>query len=811
MATKLPVSAWLRGCIALAASLFLITLHPSAQAQSIGRTNPNTGLFPDSSLVDFRFLLDKPAGKFGFLRVDKQGKFSWPNGSRAKFWGINISNHSVFTGKDEIDKVVDVLARAGTNMVRFEALDSTGGLLDNEGSDTTRIIDARKLQILDYWVAKVRERGMYYYFDLLDFRQFKSGDDVPGYDQIGRAAKPYAFFDRRLIDLQKEFARQLLTHVNPLTGLRYVDDPGLALLEICNEHGLFFKANNLDTLVEPYGLELRQQWNRWLLQQYGTRDGIKLAWGRMGEVDILGDGEDTGSYSVKLPLFTPAAPPGNDPAALVVDVRRAPTRLRDGVRFLYETQRGYFREMKAYLREIGLKIPITGVVSNEYVPDVASAAAELDFTSENYYADHPSFAGKEWEGTFFYNDTNPLRNSSPYQVAPWLGALRWDNKPVVVREWATVWPNRYRAIAIPEMAAYCSLQDFDAVLLFGYQITKDPDRLSDFDHQADPPVWGLYALGAQAFLRGDISPSAYTATLLHTPETLFRWPNSLTNLYRLSWFVKLNSSLNTPAPAAKATLSPAPQTPGNARKFASRAGMVKKKKIPLVRRLPDVTVWPGDSTVLPLVLDQFHLAGAPVNHTMLETGLMAASNGQILRNLLNGTLTVISPKTVSICGELPLNKPISLGPLTLTTSTGIGALMVVSLDGRPLSSSRDYIIKMVSRAENTGQTLEEGQPGQPGRFHLTKWGAAPIITFGRAEGFTGVRMGGKSILSLALTDGTWELVVRNNKAIFYCDTPGIRGTVFGNGMTTTAIPFSFELPVPAAKQTVKKPVVKSRP
>jgi hypothetical protein len=741
----------------------------AAAAQPLGRTDPNGGLFPDSSLADFRFLLDAPAGKYGFLGVSRNGRFVWPNGKRARFWGVNISNHSVFIGREQIDRVADVLARAGTNMVRFEALDSADGLLDPPGSDSSRALDETKLALLDYWIAKLRERGIYYYLDLLDFRQFKPGDEVPAYDRIGRAAKPYACFDRRLIELQKEYARRLLTHRNPLTGLRYVDDPALALVEICNEHGLFMKAGSLDALVEPYGAELQQQWNRWLLQRYGTRDGLKAAWGRMAGAVVLGDAENPADFSVKLPLFTPGPPPPPLPAPgaprqdlMVADARRAPGRLRDGVRFLYETQRGYFREMKAYLREIGLKVPVTGVVSNEIVPDVASAAAELDFTSENYYADHPAFAGKDWEGTFFYNDTDPLRSSSTYQIAPWLAALRWENKPVVVREWATVWPNRYRAVAVPEMAAYAALQDFDAVLLFGYQTYRTPDILSDFDHQADPTVWGLYALGALVFLRGDISPALWNATLNYTPDTLFRWPNELANLHRLAWFVRLNSRL------------------GDAGKRGNGKGATT------TQRPNALSVWPTDS--LSSVLNMFGRKGAGVNSKMLETGALASSTGEIVRRTQDGLLTITTPRAVALCGEMPVGKRITVGDWSLVTPTAIGAFMAVSLDGKPLRRSRHYVVKMVSRAENTAQELESSPAGAPARFHLKTWGRAPVRTFGRAVGdpVMILRRGKQVLLSLAIADGVWELLVRDGQATLVCDTRAIRGTLLGRSITTGA-------------------------
>src|SRR5687768_17028563 len=219
-------------------------LFPAWAADSAdiwGRTDPNKGLFPDSSIISFRHLLDAPAGKHGFLQV-RNGKFAWPTGKRARFWGVNISNRSVWVDKATVDRVVGVLSRAGCNMVRFEALDSVRRLFGVRRKNKFSQIDPGKLAILDYWIARLKSHGIYYYLNLLDFRQFKEGDEVPAFDQIGRAAKPYAFFDRRLIDLQKEFAQQLLTHNNPITGLRYADDPALALVEICNEHGLFMKA-----------------------------------------------------------------------------------------------------------------------------------------------------------------------------------------------------------------------------------------------------------------------------------------------------------------------------------------------------------------------------------------------------------------------------------------------------------------------------------------------------------------------------------------------------------------------------------------
>ena len=75
--------------------------------------------------------------------------------------------------------------------------------------------------------------------NLLDYRTFKEGDGVANAAQLGRAAKPYAIFDPRLIELQKEYARRLLTTTNPYTHLPAVKDPAVALVELVNVMKLF--------------------------------------------------------------------------------------------------------------------------------------------------------------------------------------------------------------------------------------------------------------------------------------------------------------------------------------------------------------------------------------------------------------------------------------------------------------------------------------------------------------------------------------------------------------------------------------------
>lgn len=708
----------------------------------------NGGLFPaSSSLVDFGFLLDAPAGKRGFLRVDGAGRLAWPDGKRARFWGVNISNRSVFVPRQVIDRVVPALARSGVNMVRFEALDSTGGLLGGPDATSSRAINPARLAVLDYWTSCLRARGIYYYFDLLDFRQFRAGDGVPGADGLGRAARPYAIFDARLRELQDEFARQLLTHRNPYTHLRYVDDPALAVVEVCNEHGLMIGADGLDGLEAPYGATLRQRWNLWLTGRYGSRNLLRAAWGAQEGVPVLGQDEDPAQYTVYLPSFRSDEASGGASVAS----RCALARVRDGVRFLADLQRCYFAERRAALRAMGLHVPITASVSTEILPDTASVAAELDLTAGNYYASHPAFAEGPWKGDLYYNDANPLRASSVFQVAPLMAGLRWSGKPVAIREWAVVWPCRYRVVGIPDVLAYARLQDVDIVLLFGYHTDVHPDALGDFDHQADSTVWGQFAMAALAFQRGDVRSASHTVAVAHTEQRLTTWPNVVAGPHRMAWISRVENVL-----------------PGMKR----------------ARRSVTVSVPSTSSSVAAAAL--LAAAGVRDSASGMKTGVIRSDTGEIVRNTRRGVLTVASPRYVSVAGELAAAGNVYAGKWCVSTATPVGALTALSLDGKPLSVSRRYLIKMVSVAENAGQQTVAAPAGSPGPRKLVSWGTAPVKTCGMPGKVTRVVVAGRTLLTIGLVNGSWELLIDGGKATIVSDTDGISATVLGHGLRLSA-------------------------
>ena len=715
--------------------------------------------FANSSLVDFSYLRSK--APHGFLKVGPQGTFVWRmrGGRRAgkvvrvRFWGVNVSNKSLWIPHAEIDRAVDALSRSGVNLVRFEALDSIGALLDIPGHPGSRTLNPEKFDTLCYWIYRIEQKHINYYFDLLDFRVFTPQD---GADIVtNRGARPYAVFDPRLITLQEEYASELLTTENPYTHLRPVDDPHLALMEICDEHGFFINPQGLDRMVEPYRSRLQEMWNQWLVKQYQTRDALAAKWG-----SDLGPSEDPLKGTVAPPTLPDDTGGIRDPATMT-------PRLTDTVAFLYEVQRNYFHTMMTYLRSIGLRIPVTAVVSNDVAPDLASVASECNFLAENFYADHPRFSGKMWVGKYHFRNTNQLCDGSPGGFAPYTATLRWEHKPVVIREWGTVWPNRYRAGSLPEALAYASLQDYDGLLLFAYKTREYANYLTYFGFEADPTVWGLYGLGALAYLRHDISSASSHVEFAYTPRSLFTFPNGGSDADRLAWIMGLDREISDEPPAL-----PVP------------TGAPKDLLADLADHLElDLPVFPRSLSDL-----LTSLGYSPTSVVQaVESGVYTSCTQQITLDTHAGRLLIGTPRTCAVAGNLQSSQPLVAGVLSVTSVSPVGTVMAVSLDGRPLGKSRHYIVKMVTVAENTGQDLVRvTPPGQvPPDWVLQKKGTAPIVTLGTpALMATTVSLDGRPIVTVQMKNGTWELIVNHDDVTFACDTPGVKASVLGRQFVT---------------------------
>ena len=244
------------------------------------------------SAVDARFLLDAPAGKHGFVKV-KDGHLYTEDGTRFRMWGVNLTGwvkgSALLPPHKDAEVVAAELARMGVNCVRFQFLDlpdkqqvrydvpttyTPAGLIDSTRDDT-QMFNKEQLDKLDYLVSELKKNGIYIDFNLNVGRTYKKGDEVEGYNLIG-VAKAITHFDPRLVELQKDYAKQLLTHVNPYTKTAYTSEPAVAIVEIVNENSVleFWQRNWFRGTLEPgaprFQLDLTPYHKKMLTDRYNA-------------------------------------------------------------------------------------------------------------------------------------------------------------------------------------------------------------------------------------------------------------------------------------------------------------------------------------------------------------------------------------------------------------------------------------------------------------------------------------------------------------------------------------------------------------
>ena len=232
----------------------------------------------------------RPAGAHGRI-VTRDGHFvESSTGRRVRFIGLNLPAESAFPSHDDADKIAAALSKYGINVVRLHHMDNSWGrpgvsLIEQKRPDTMHF-NAAALERLDYLVAALARQGIYSNINLKVSHAWTMADGAPAEakDSPWSFDKRVDTFDPKLIELQKDFARQLLTHVNPFTKLSYVDDPAVAFVEINNENSLLggpmepLGRQLLGRLAEPYRGELAAQWNAWLKKTYKTDAALAAAW-----------------------------------------------------------------------------------------------------------------------------------------------------------------------------------------------------------------------------------------------------------------------------------------------------------------------------------------------------------------------------------------------------------------------------------------------------------------------------------------------------------------------------------------------------
>lgn len=183
------------------------------------------------------------AQAFRRVFVDRQGVIRWEdNRQEVALFGANyaIASSSDYRAagyltqdrKRLIDEDVAHFARMGWDGMRlafwgdWQNSDLQGNLIRND-----------HLDLLDYLIARARERGIYILFNPIHTYDAgwpdAQGDSFPGF--AAHMRKDRLGTDSAAISAQANYLRQILNHVNPYTGVALKDEPSILFIEMINE------------------------------------------------------------------------------------------------------------------------------------------------------------------------------------------------------------------------------------------------------------------------------------------------------------------------------------------------------------------------------------------------------------------------------------------------------------------------------------------------------------------------------------------------------------------------------------------------
>ncbi|MBN2641833.1 MAG: hypothetical protein JXR78_09280 [Victivallales bacterium] len=308
------------------------------------------------SPLDFSWIADAPAGKYGFVIADSNGRLSFEHArdKHIRLFGANLCFSANFLSKEECKRLAVSLRRQGYNAVRLHHFDSD--LLINPSDDSINF-NPDKLDQFDYLIAALKEQGIYITFDLISNRKVRRGKKFPN-DTL----KTLVPFSQDAMDSWKEFARKLITHRNPYTNLTYAEEPAIFCVVLLNENSQCVN------------------WNP------GAGRKIFEKWKQDNNVpNVIADASDTHFRKFLTEIEV--------------------TALKEEIRFVKE--------------ELKLKSLISSLNYGN-CPELTIPRELLDIVDNHGYFDHPAFPERKWQLPIAHTQANPIGTMAgiPSYLAP---------------------------------------------------------------------------------------------------------------------------------------------------------------------------------------------------------------------------------------------------------------------------------------------------------------------------------------------------------------------------------------------------------
>ncbi len=622
----------------------------------------------EASPIDLRRLNEERAGESGFVRRDGD-RFVRGDGRPVRFWAVNCGGEIARLDAGSQRYLARRLAKVGVNLVRLHS-----PAFDKRADDPTRL-DPGYVAGLHRFLAALKEQGIYlelsFYFPL--WFEVKPSYGIPGYEKLANK-KPFAllYFDPRMQEVHRAWARGLLTAEDPHTGLRLADDPALAMIELVNEDSYFFWTFAAKNIPPVQMAKLERLFGAYLERRYGSIAKARAAW---GGADQRRDAPDEGRMAVLDAWHLTGKGHGSGAKK---------RRMSDQLRFLTEHQRAFYEDTAEFLRrDLGAKGLV--VCSNWKTADarVLGPLERYTYTAGDVIDRHGYFGGRHEGPRASYSvsvgDTFAHRAGVLEPEALPIQFNQVADRPHVISEIGWTNPNRFKAEFPFLCAAYGSLQGVDGFMFFaigGPSWESGPRKFP----LTVPTILGQFPATALAYRRGDIRQGPVVAG-----EAL-----ALDDLYAFRGGAAVEAEALDEL--RKADL---PERAGEGGDGARRIDPLAFYVGRVLRRFD------GSETKL--------LAKDLGEHVDRGRKVVRSATGELVWDYGRGLVTVDTPRTQGAAGFLAKAGRIELGDVAIESENEFGAIVVTSLDGEPVASSKRLLVQAMTEEKPCGWKVEGGR------------------------------------------------------------------------------------------------------
>jgi len=612
---------------------------------------PGADPLSDDCPIDLRHLNEAEAGQDGFVRREGNG-FVLGGGEPVRFW--MVQGDGLMRMKDPmVDYWARRLAKYGVNVVRLGMLDL---FRDWKEGDTDAF--RRKLDRLHHLVSALKREGIYVYLGHLWWHT----TSLPVEGAFG-----LLYFDPDGRRMYLDWVDALVNTPNPYTGLPMAQDPAVAFIEIQNESSLFFWTFRPQSMTAPHREAMERQFAEWAARKHGSVQAALEAWGAEKPPSAVSEVSGDFPADGRLGLYPAGHLTLNDWAV----AQRNPKRAADQLQFMTEFQRRFYEDMiRAWRQDLGVKNLITcsnwktadprnlGVLER-YLYTAGDAICRNTYYDVEYDPRPERFYAVDAGDTYAdYSALKPPMFPAPLTVA------HVGDHPEMYTENNWCRPNRYRVEWPFLVATYGSMIGMDGWTFFALDTPLWTSQMSVWEVNC-PSVLGQFPAAALMFRKGYVQEAPAAVTERMSLQDLYDFGQSA--LFELTgrdalWVSRIG---DLEGAASKAEM--------RADRLAFFVGKVNRV----------LTDGPGGLEISP-ELD------ACIDH---EAQRVRSLTGQLQWDYGTGLVTVDTPQAQGVCGFLKEAGSVELGDVTIDCGNEYGAILVVSLDGKPIAESERLLIQ----------------------------------------------------------------------------------------------------------------------